>query len=51
MEKGIDISDYQTSVNYDKLKADGVEFVIIKMRIWKKCKSKRQFIRTTLREL
>lgn len=28
--KGIDISDYQNNVNYDKLKADGIEFVIIK---------------------
>lgn len=30
MTKGIDISEYQNNINYDKLKADGIEFVIIR---------------------
>lgn len=28
--KGIDISEFQNNINYDKLKADGIEFVIIR---------------------
>lgn len=30
MTKGIDISEFQSNINYDKLKADGIEFVIIR---------------------
>ena len=30
MEKGIDISEFQDNINYDKLKSDGIEFVIIR---------------------
>lgn len=30
MTKGIDISEFQNNINYDKLKSDGIEFVIIR---------------------
>ena len=34
MRKGIDISTWQQNVDYSKLKEQGIEFAIIRSRIW-----------------
>lgn len=40
MEKGIDISEFQDNINYDQLKADGIEFAIIRCGFGKNANQK-----------
>lgn len=35
MVKGIDVSKYQGTIDWNKVKSDGIDFAIIRLRIWR----------------